>query len=116
MLLGLLDKALSAKFFDILRTQQQLGYIVHMSPSVSLKMPALAVLVQTEFNPDYVRGPFDQRSILSLACDCRWVFFFATLPQDASSNSWRSTCSSLRIPLARRSFLFAKPDIFLSCV
>ncbi|CAJ1364618.1 unnamed protein product [Effrenium voratum] len=56
MLLGLLDKALSAKFFDILRTQQQLGYIVHMSPSVSLKMPALAVLVQTEFNPDYVRG------------------------------------------------------------
>lgn len=56
MQLMLLDKVLSAKFFEILRTQQQLGYIVQMAGTVSLKFPTLIALAQTEFPPDYVRG------------------------------------------------------------
>ena len=56
MLAMLLDKVLSAKFFEILRTQQQLGYIVQMAASVPLKSPMIVALVQTEFLPDYVRG------------------------------------------------------------
>eukprot|EP00435_Cladocopium_sp_Y103_P009112 s248_g2.t1 len=56
MHLMLLDKLLGAKFFEILRTQQQLGYIVQMGATVPLKIPQLVALAQTEFPPDYVRG------------------------------------------------------------
>ena len=56
MLLRLLDKVLGAKFFEILRTQQQLGYIVQMAATVPMKLPLLVALVQTEFPPDHVRG------------------------------------------------------------
>ena len=56
MLTYLLDKAISSKFFDLLRTQQQLGYIVHMAASVTVLQPYLVAVVQTEFNLHYVRG------------------------------------------------------------
>ncbi|CAE7760635.1 mug138 [Symbiodinium pilosum] len=56
MLTKLLDKAISTKFFDLLRTQQQLGYIVALMSSAPLVAPNLLAFVQTEFNPSYVRG------------------------------------------------------------
>ncbi|CAE7210328.1 IDE [Symbiodinium natans] len=56
MLTFLLDKAISSKFFDLLRTQQQLGYIVHLVASVPVMAPYLLAFIQTEFNPNYVRG------------------------------------------------------------
>ena len=56
MLVRLIDKVLSSKFFDILRTQQQLGYIVVLGSGVSLKLPTLHMAVQTEFPPEHVRG------------------------------------------------------------
>eukprot|EP00440_Ansanella_granifera_P073275 gb/GFBE01079513.1/.p1 GENE.gb/GFBE01079513.1/~~gb/GFBE01079513.1/.p1 ORF type:complete len:127 (+),score=28.71 gb/GFBE01079513.1/:1-381(+) len=59
MLTFLLDKAISPKFFDVLRTQQQLGYIVQMAGTVGMKFPYLIAVVQTEFEPNYVRGRID---------------------------------------------------------
>ncbi|CAE8606563.1 unnamed protein product, partial [Polarella glacialis] len=53
MLLRLLEKALGAKFFDVLRTQQQLGYIVQMASSIGMRFSYLIAVVQTEFPPDY---------------------------------------------------------------
>jgi len=58
-LMYLLANVLSPKFFDILRTQQQLGYIVQLGASPSLKFTYLNAMVQTEFAPDYVRGRID---------------------------------------------------------
>eukprot|EP00931_Biecheleriopsis_adriatica_P098714 TRINITY_DN7278_c2_g1_i1.p1 TRINITY_DN7278_c2_g1~~TRINITY_DN7278_c2_g1_i1.p1 ORF type:complete len:588 (+),score=154.18 TRINITY_DN7278_c2_g1_i1:1378-3141(+) len=59
MLMRLLDKAISTKFFDILRTQNQLGYIVQMGATVGLKFPYIYAVVQTEFDPNYVRAQID---------------------------------------------------------
>jgi len=56
MLARLLSKVLSAKFFDVLRTQQQLGYIVQSVARCTMKFAYLLSVVQTEFPPDYVRG------------------------------------------------------------
>eukprot|EP00747_Dinoflagellata_sp_TGD_P008788 gnl/TRDRNA2_/TRDRNA2_118403_c1_seq1.p1 gnl/TRDRNA2_/TRDRNA2_118403_c1~~gnl/TRDRNA2_/TRDRNA2_118403_c1_seq1.p1 ORF type:complete len:401 (-),score=92.38 gnl/TRDRNA2_/TRDRNA2_118403_c1_seq1:31-1116(-) len=59
-MLKLLDKVLAPKFFDILRTQQQLGYIVQLASSrASGKFSYLVAVIQTEFPPDYVRGRVD---------------------------------------------------------
>eukprot|EP00442_Polarella_glacialis_P001835 CAMPEP_0115050428 /NCGR_PEP_ID=MMETSP0227-20121206/1776_1 /TAXON_ID=89957 /ORGANISM="Polarella glacialis, Strain CCMP 1383" /LENGTH=986 /DNA_ID=CAMNT_0002434277 /DNA_START=64 /DNA_END=3025 /DNA_ORIENTATION=+ len=59
MLLRLLEKALGAKFFDVLRTQQQLGYIVQMASSIGMRFSYLIAVVQTEFPPDYTRSRID---------------------------------------------------------
>lgn len=54
--LQLLDRVLGAKFFDVVRTQQQLGYIVQMGASIGAKFSYLLAIVQTEFHPDYARS------------------------------------------------------------
>jgi len=59
MLLRLLDKVLSSKFFDCLRTQQQLGYIVQLATNSNTAFSFLIAVVQTEFAPEYVRGRID---------------------------------------------------------
>ena len=43
--------------FQILRTQQQLGYVVQMSLSRNQHFLNLNCLVQTEFPPDHVSFP-----------------------------------------------------------
>lgn len=53
------EKVVGAKFFEILRTQQQLGYIVQMGSTVGLKFPYIIAVVQTEFDPNYVRSRID---------------------------------------------------------
>jgi insulysin len=58
-LLRLLDKVLSAKFFESLRTQQQLGYVVAMQVSPGSKMLNWVQVIQTEFDPDYARSRID---------------------------------------------------------
>lgn len=52
-------KVLSSKFFDLLRTQQQLGYIVALGSQAGMSFNYLTAQVQTEFNIDYVRGRID---------------------------------------------------------
>jgi len=59
MFMRLLSAALSSKFFDELRTQQQLGYIVALQASASAMFNYLIAVVQTEFPPDYARGYID---------------------------------------------------------
>jgi len=56
MLARLVSKVLGSKFFDILRTQQQLGYIVQSFSRCTMKFVYLLSVVQTEFPLDYVRG------------------------------------------------------------
>eukprot|EP00928_Gymnodinium_smaydae_P021833 TRINITY_DN18548_c0_g1_i1.p1 TRINITY_DN18548_c0_g1~~TRINITY_DN18548_c0_g1_i1.p1 ORF type:complete len:1037 (+),score=242.92 TRINITY_DN18548_c0_g1_i1:244-3111(+) len=58
-MLRLVDKVLSAKFFDVLRTQQQLGYIVQLATNSTDIFSYLIALVQTEFPPDYARSRID---------------------------------------------------------
>lgn len=55
----LLGKVLAPKFFEILRTQQQLGYVVQMATQTSCSFSYIIGVVQTEFAPDYVRGRID---------------------------------------------------------
>merc|ERR1712194_190841 len=57
--LNLLNKVLSAKFFEILRTQQQLGYVVAMQVAPANNFAYLIAVIQTEFPVDYVRGRID---------------------------------------------------------
>lgn len=59
MLLRLLSKVLGAKFFDVVRTQQQLGYIVQLASRCTLKFAYLNLVVQTEYPPDYARSRID---------------------------------------------------------
>lgn len=59
MMLNLFKTALSAKFFDVVRTQQQLGYIVSLGNSLSSKFCYLFAVVQTEYPPDYTRSRID---------------------------------------------------------
>jgi insulysin len=54
-----LSKVLSAKFFDVLRTQQQLGYIVGMGASMGMSFDYLVAQVQTEYAPNYTRSRID---------------------------------------------------------
>jgi len=58
-LLLVLCKVLSSKFFDILRTQQQLGYIVGMGSQSGMSFLYITAQVQTEYPPDYTRGRID---------------------------------------------------------
>lgn len=57
--LKLADRVLGSKFFDILRTQQQLGYIVGLQVTKSGRFQYLVCVIQTEFPPDYVRSRID---------------------------------------------------------
>lgn len=59
MMMQVVSKVLGPKFFDILRTQQQLGYIVQMGCSPSAKFCYMIALVQTEFEPNYARSRID---------------------------------------------------------
>jgi len=52
----LIGKVLGAKFFDILRTQQQLGYVVNMLARPTTKFSYLLGVVQSEYPVDYVRS------------------------------------------------------------
>mmetsp|Transcript_67161 Transcript_67161/g.160842 ORF Transcript_67161/g.160842 Transcript_67161/m.160842 type:complete len:993 (+) Transcript_67161:72-3050(+) len=58
--MSLVDMVLSAKFFEDLRTQQQLGYIVQMNFSSSSAWCYLNFTVQGEFPPDYARSRIDK--------------------------------------------------------
>jgi len=60
MLVQLLASVLSSKFFDELRTQQQLGYIVGMAAGASSNFNYLIAVVQTEFPPEYARSRIDE--------------------------------------------------------
>lgn len=57
--LMIINKILSPKFFDVLRTQQQLGYVVGMGISSAANFNFLTAQVQTEFPPDYARSRID---------------------------------------------------------
>jgi len=59
VMVALLSSVLAPKFFDVLRTQQQLGYVVQLGSNTSPKFAYLVAVVQTEFPPDYVRGRID---------------------------------------------------------
>jgi len=59
MMLNLLSKVLGPKFFDILRTQQQLGYIVQLNNGASSKFCYVVAVIQSEFPPNYIRGRID---------------------------------------------------------
>lgn len=59
MNLHLLSKVLGPKFFDVARTQQQLGYIVQLASNSSSGFCYLLTVVQSEFPPDYVRSRID---------------------------------------------------------
>lgn len=59
MMMNLLNSVLSSKFFDVLRTQQQLGYIVQMAASGSSQFVYLIAVAQSEYPPDYVRSRID---------------------------------------------------------
>jgi len=58
-LLSVLCKVLNAKFFDSLRTQQQLGYIVAMGATVGMSFSYIVAQVQTEYPADYVKSRID---------------------------------------------------------
>eukprot|EP00928_Gymnodinium_smaydae_P032010 TRINITY_DN23304_c0_g1_i3.p1 TRINITY_DN23304_c0_g1~~TRINITY_DN23304_c0_g1_i3.p1 ORF type:complete len:203 (+),score=38.10 TRINITY_DN23304_c0_g1_i3:312-920(+) len=58
-LLNLLNKVLSSRFFEVLRTQQQLGYVVSMQVSPATNFDYLIAVIQTEFPSDYVRSRID---------------------------------------------------------
>merc|ERR1712086_348373 len=60
VLVQLLNSVLSTKFFDVLRTQQQLGYIVGCGPSFTCRFIYFTALVQTEFPVDYARSRVDE--------------------------------------------------------
>jgi len=59
VMLGLLSSVLAPKFFEVLRTQQQLGYVVQLGSSTSSKFAYLVAVVQSEFPPDYVCSRID---------------------------------------------------------
>jgi len=50
---------LNARFFEELRTKQQLGYIVQMTWSEHEGFLAIVCVVQTEFPPEFVRARID---------------------------------------------------------
>jgi len=58
-LLSVLCKVLNAKFFDSLRTQQQLGYIVAMGATVGMSFSYVVAQVQTEYPVDFVKSRID---------------------------------------------------------
>jgi len=55
----LINKVLAPKFFEVLRTQQQLGYIVQMAAQPGCTFTYLLAQVQGEFAPDYIRSRLD---------------------------------------------------------
>jgi insulysin len=59
MMLCMLEKVLAPKFFDDLRTQQQLGYLVGLGSSSRVAFSYLIAQVQTEFPVEYVRSRID---------------------------------------------------------
>jgi len=59
VMLWLLNAVLGTKFFDSLRTQQQLGYVCSLGPAVTAKHCYICVLVQTEFPLDFARSRID---------------------------------------------------------
>merc|ERR1712151_1186364 len=56
LLLSLSSKILSMKFFDVLRTQEQLGYIGQLGDGRAKMFDYLIAVIQTEYAPDYTRG------------------------------------------------------------
>lgn len=59
VLVSLLVRVLSPRFFEELRTKQQLGYIVQMSWTEHEGFLGIICTVQTEHPPDFVRGRLD---------------------------------------------------------
>lgn len=58
--MNLVTTILGPKFFEKLRTQQQLGYIVNLGATPSMNFMTLRALIQSEYSPDYVRGKIVQ--------------------------------------------------------
>lgn len=56
---SLFTRILSPRFFEELRTKQQLGYIVQMASAVREGSCAIVFTIQTEYPPEYVRGRID---------------------------------------------------------
>merc|ERR1712110_179378 len=69
---------LSAAFYDELRTQQQLGYVVSLSMSITDHAVRISFVVQTEYPPDFVRGCIDA----FVAKKITWILDTEGLSQD----------------------------------
>lgn len=59
VLVSILVRVLSPRFFEELRTKQQLGYIVQMSWSEHEGFLGIVCTVQTEYSPEFVRSRID---------------------------------------------------------
>lgn len=81
---------LAPKFFDVLRTQQQLGYIVGLGPQPGNFLSFLVAQVQTEFPPDYVRGRIDA------FLDEQFKFVLDSLSEEDFETSLAGVLSELR--------------------
>merc|ERR1719464_2426953 len=90
-MLQLIGKVLSPKFFDILRTQQQLGYVVHLGVSPSTNFIYLIALAQTEFPPDYAR------SRINSFLDEHFVFIEESLTEDEFQMCRQGILSELKM-------------------
>jgi insulysin len=91
MMLNLVSAILSSKYFDELRTKQQLGYIVGMNNSRSSKFNYLVAVVQTEFPPDYVRAQIND------FLDQHFKFIEETLDEEEFNTCLQGLLSDLKM-------------------
>jgi len=59
VLASLFNSVLSTKFFDTLRTQQQLGYVCGTGPNITSSFVYWVAIIQTEYQVDYARSRID---------------------------------------------------------
>jgi len=90
MMLNLVSATLSSKYFDELRTKQQLGYIVGLQNSRSSKFNYLVAVVQTEFPPDFVRAQIND------FLDQNFQFIEETLDDDEFNTCLQGLLSDLK--------------------
>merc|ERR1712113_355758 len=89
--MSLLSKVLAPKFFEVVRTQQQLGYIVSLGSQSSAKFTYLFAVVQTEFPPDFTRSRIDA------FLDDHWTFVEEKLDEDEFQTCRAGLLSELKI-------------------
>jgi len=118
MMMNLLSTILSSKFFDELRTKQQLGYIVGMQNSRSSNFNYLVAVVQTEFPPDFVRAQINE------FLDQHFQFIEETLDDEEFNTCLQGLLSDLKMkpqnlseefqqfagPVAERSYDFSRRE------
>merc|ERR1712054_42405 len=76
VMMQLIGKICAPKFFENLRTQQQLGYVVQMAVSPGCSFTNLIAVVQGEFHPDYAR------SRIAVFLDEHFAWIEATLEEE----------------------------------